>query len=60
MLTGMFIFQEADFAVSPYTLTPQRSEVVNFMTPFFTESMSFMVLIPDENIFLKVKIQPCI
>ena len=41
--------QEVDFAAGSITITKDRSDVVDFMTPFRFEPYSLMIRIPEEN-----------
>ena len=41
--------QEVDFAASSITITKGRSDVVEFMTPFWFEPFTLMIRIPEEN-----------
>lgn len=38
-----------DLAASPITVTPDRSEVVDFTTPFMQDSLGFVTPRPDER-----------
>ena len=41
--------QEVDFAAGSITITKDRSDVVNFMTPFWFEPYSLMIGIPEKT-----------
>ena len=41
------ILQEVDFAAGSITITKDRSDVVDFMTPFWFEPYSLMIRIPE-------------
>ena len=43
------ILQEVDFAAGSITITKDRSDVVNFMTPFWFDPYSLMIGIPEKN-----------
>lgn len=42
-------FQEVDFAVDDFSVTKERWKVVDFMTPFWMESVSLAIKTPEEN-----------
>ena len=44
-----YFFQEADFGVAQITVTRNRSDVVDFMNPFWQESQTFMIKMPTED-----------
>ena len=51
------MFQEVNFGIGEIALTKGRSNVVDFMTPFYEYSATFMIKVPDENklwIYLKI------
>ena len=41
--------QEVDFAIGPITITKDRADVVDFMTPFWFEPVTFIIKVPEEN-----------
>ena len=41
--------QEVDFAIGPITITKDRADVVDFMTPFWFEPVTFIIKTPEEN-----------
>ena len=45
----MNFFQEVDFAVDDLSVTKERSEVVDFITPFWIECVSLAIKTPEEN-----------
>ena len=45
-------FQRVDFAVSLLTISKDREDVMDFLTPIVAEPCSFFVKIPEEDRFL--------
>ena len=45
-------FQDIDFGVAHFTISKDRSEVVDFTKPFWQESLTIMVKIPEKNMWL--------
>ncbi len=44
--------QEADFGVGQFTVTSERSAVVDFMTPFWEEHLTFLIKIREQDKWL--------
>ncbi len=40
-----------DFAVGAFTITKERLEAVNFLSPFWEEPSAMMIRMPDDNKF---------
>ena len=49
ILNLIFFSKEADIGVTLLRVTPNRSDVVDFLTPIWYEDRSFVIKIPEEN-----------
>ena len=50
--TLILILQEVDFGSGIFTITKERLDVVNFMSPFWEESLSFAIKLQGENTYM--------
>ena len=46
-----FLLQRADVALAPFSITPERSEVVDFTEPFMTKGTSVVVKKPERSVW---------
>ena len=51
IFNGFVDIQEVDFAVGAFTITKERLEAVNFLSPFWEEPSAMMIKMPDDNKF---------
>ena len=45
----LYFSQEVDLGIAIFTITKDRSEAVEFLTPFWEDSLTFLVRIPKED-----------
>ena len=45
----VYFSQEVDLGIAIFTITKDRSEAVEFLTPFWEDSLTFLVRIPKED-----------